>query len=99
VARIGILGGSFNPPHVGHVVLAREAHAQLGLDRVLLMPVAIPPHKQARDDPGPEHRIRMCELAVEGEDWLAVSRLELDRPGPSYTIDTLREIHDGATGD
>src|SRR6476619_2683761 len=62
--RVGVLGGTFNPPHVAHLLCAQEAHDQLGLDRVLLMPVAAPPHKEATNDPGPAARIAMCELAV-----------------------------------
>ena len=79
--------------------MAQEAHAQLRLDQVILMPVAAPPHKELADDPGAEERLRMCELAVADDDRLAVSRLELDRGGPSYTVDTLREIHAAAPGD
>ena len=97
--RIGILGGSFNPPHIGHLVMAQEAHAQLGLDRVVLMPVASPPHKDLDDDPGPEARFELCRLAVAKDDRLAVSRLELDRGGASYTADTLRAIHARSPGD
>ena len=92
--RIGILGGSFNPPHLGHLVMAQEALAQLGLDRVVLMPVSLPPHKQLEDDPGPEERFELCRLAVAKDERLAVSRLELDRGGPSYTVDTLRAIRE-----
>ncbi len=98
-ARLGILGGTFNPPHLGHLVMAQEAHAQLGLDRVVLMPVAIPPHKEAPDDPGAETRLELCRLAAAGDDRLEVWRLELDRPGPSYTVDTLRAIHATTPGD
>lgn len=65
------------------------------------MPVSIPPHKavEARDDPGAEARLELCELAVAKDERFAVSRLELDRPGPSYTVDTLREIHARSPGD
>ena len=97
--KIGILGGSFNPPHVGHLVIAQEAHAQLGLDKVVFMPVAAPPHKQLEDDPGPDSRFEMCRLAVAKDERFEVSRLELDRGGPSYTADTLRTIHATAPGD
>src|SRR3712207_648886 len=97
--RVGILGGTFNPPHVGHLVMAQEAHAQLGLDRVVLMPVARPPHKEAPDDPGAEVRYELCRRAIGQDERFAVSRLELDRGGPSYTVDTLREIHASAPGD
>ena len=97
--RIGILGGTFNPPHLGHLAIAQEAHAQLGLDKVVLMPVFMPPHKALDDDPGPEARYELCHLAVAKDDRFAVSRLELDRGGPSYTVDTLRTIHAGSPGD
>jgi nicotinate-nucleotide adenylyltransferase len=78
--------------------MAQEAHAQLGLDAVVLVPVATPPHKELDADPGPEARLRMCELAVAKDDRLAVSRAEVDRGGSSYTVDTLREIHASAPG-
>jgi len=89
LARIGILGGTFNPPHLGHLVCAQEAHAALDLDRVVLMPAAAPPHKTVPDDPGPEVRLELCRLATSRDERLAVSRVELDRPGRSYTVDTL----------
>jgi nicotinate-nucleotide adenylyltransferase len=90
---IGILGGMFNPPHVGHIALARAAADELELRPVLLTPVLVPPHKPARWDPGAEHRLQMCRLAVRDDPRLGVCALELERPGPSYTVDTLRHIH------
>ena len=93
MARIGILGGSFNPPHLAHLVCASEAAAQLSLDRVLLTPVATPPHKEAEQDPGPQVRLELCRLAIAGDERLAVCDLEVKRGGPSYTVDTLRELH------
>jgi len=93
VARIGILGGSFNPPHLAHLVCASEAAAQLSLDRVLLTPVAAPPHKEAEQDPGPQARLELCRLAIAGDERLGVCDLEVVRGGPSYTVDTLRELH------
>jgi len=99
LAHIGILGGTFNPPHVGHLICAQEALVQLDLDRVVLMPVGVPPHKEAPHDPGAEHRLEMCRLAVAKDERFAVSRLELDREGRSYTADTLRAIHEMAPGD
>ena len=93
MASVGILGGTFNPPHIGHLVCAQEARAQLGLDRVVLMPVHTPPHKEARDDPGPDVRLALCQAAVTGDDELEVSPLEIERGGPSYTVDTLRALH------
>ena len=93
MGRIGILGGSFNPPHLAHLVCASEAAAQLGLDRVLLTPVAAPPHKDAERDPGPQERLELCRLAIAGDERLDVCELEVTRGGSSYTVDTLRELH------
>jgi nicotinate-nucleotide adenylyltransferase len=92
--KLGILGGTFNPPHIGHLVCAQEALDQLHLDRVVLMPANEPPHKRIAADPGAEARQELCRLAVEGDERFAVSRLELDRAGRSYTVDTLRALHD-----
>jgi nicotinate-nucleotide adenylyltransferase len=99
LARIGILGGTFSPPHVGHLACAEAALSQLGLDRLLLMPVALPPHKDAGEDPGPEHRLAMCRLAAAGDERIEVSELEVDRGGPSYTVDTLRALHEASPQD
>jgi nicotinate-nucleotide adenylyltransferase len=93
VARVGILGGTFNPPHVGHVALARCALHELGVERVVLMPAREAPHKPVGEDPGPKHRLRMCRLAVAGAEGLATCALEVERAGPSYTVDTLRAMH------
>jgi nicotinate-nucleotide adenylyltransferase len=94
VGRIGILGGTFNPPHLGHVALARHAREQLGLERVLLMPANVAPNKPTvREDPGPEHRLAMCRLAVAGEPGVECSALEVERGGTSYTVDTVQSIH------
>jgi nicotinate-nucleotide adenylyltransferase len=91
---IGILGGTFNPPHRGHLALARHAKAELGLERVLLMPAHSAPHKGEDEDPGPERRLEMCRLAVgdEPQEGLEVCGLEIERGGPSYTVDTLKAI-------
>jgi nicotinate-nucleotide adenylyltransferase len=95
VARIGILGGTFNPPHAGHLALARCAREQLGLERVLLMPACIAPNKPAgAEDPGPEHRLEMCRSAVGDELGLEASPIEIERGGVSYTVETLRLIHE-----
>ncbi len=94
MAELGILGGTFNPPHIGHLVMVQEALDQLGLDRVLVMPVARPPHKEAPEDPGAEVRLDLCRVATEAEDRVEVSELELRRGGASYTVDTLRALHE-----
>ena len=86
MARVGILGGAFNPPHLGHLILAQEAHAQLGLDKVVWMPYGDPSHRVLDDDPGAEARLTMCEYAVGADARFAVSRVEMfprpDPPGP-----------------
>ncbi|MBZ0269303.1 nicotinate-nucleotide adenylyltransferase [bacterium] len=89
--RLGIFGGTFDPIHLGHMILAELARYLLRLDRVLFVPARIPPHK-GEVPTAPEHRIRMAHLAVEGNPHFAVSDLELRREGPSYTVDTLREL-------
>jgi nicotinate-nucleotide adenylyltransferase len=90
--RLGILGGAFNPPHIGHLVCAQEAALQLGLDRLLFVPMGRAPHREIEQDPGAEARLEMCELAVEDDERFEVSRLEVDREGPSYTSETLRAL-------
>ena len=89
---IGVLGGSFNPVHFGHLRAAEEVRESQALDEMLLVPAAAPPHKDARGLAPADHRLRMLELAVAERAGLRVVRLELDRPGPSYSIDTLRAL-------
>jgi len=95
--RVGILGGAFNPPHIGHLVCAQEALLQFELDRVVFVPTGEPPHRALEDDPGAEVRLEMVELAIAGDERFASSRIELDREGPSYTADTLAEIGSGSS--
>jgi nicotinate-nucleotide adenylyltransferase len=95
--RIGILGGTFNPPHLAHLICAQEAFLQLGLDRVVLIPARIPPHKPVEEEPGPEHRLELCRLAIQGDEHrFEVSDVEIAREGPSYTVDTLNELRSSA---
>jgi len=92
VARTAVFGGSFNPIHYGHLLLADDVAEALGLDRVLFVPAARPPHKPNGDlAPAPD-RYRMVELAIAGHPKFAVSDLEFRRPGPSYTVDTLEAL-------
>jgi nicotinate-nucleotide adenylyltransferase len=97
--RVGLLGGTFNPPHIGHLVCASQALTGLELDRVLLVPVHEPPHKALDADPGVEHRVELCRRAVAGNDRLDVSLVDAEVPGPSYTVDTLSRLHDRCPGD
>lgn len=94
--RIGVLGGTFNPPHLGHLLCAQEAYVQLELDTVMLVPARTPPHKPVADEPGVEHRLELCRRAAHDDERLEVSDLEAVRPGTSYTVDTLTELHSKA---
>ena len=94
--RVGILGGAFNPPHIGHLVCAQEALLQLALDKVVFVPVGRAPHREVEDDPGADVRLELVELAIADDDRFESSRIELDREGPSYTSDTLREMRRNA---
>jgi nicotinate-nucleotide adenylyltransferase len=99
MARVGILGGTFNPPHIGHLVCATQALDELELDRVLLVPVNQPPHKAAEADPGVEHRVELCRRAVAGNEQLDVSLVDAEVAGPSFTVGTLSRLHDRCPGD
>ena len=97
--RIGLFGGAFNPPHVGPLVCAQEAYAQLGLDLVIWIPVFEPPHKEVEEDPGVDHRVELCRRAIAGDPRFEVSRIEADVPERSYTVDTLRRLHESRPED
>ena len=92
VERVGILGGTFDPPHIGHLWLATLAADELGLSRVLLIPAAHPPHKRGRSISHAADRVLMTRLAIANDPRLDVSLVELEREGPSYTVDTLVEL-------
>jgi nicotinate (nicotinamide) nucleotide adenylyltransferase len=90
--RIGVFGGTFDPPHVGHLALAEWAREALRLDRVLFVPAGRPPHKGRRVLTPVAHRVAMTRLAVRGQRAFVVSALEARRNGPSFTVDTLRAL-------
>ena len=92
--RVGIYGGVFNPPHFGHLVAAQEAYWQLELDVVVWVPVGEAPHRMIDQDPGAEARFTMVELAIGADERFRVSRIEVEREGPSYTVDTLRQLRE-----
>lgn len=94
MSRVGVFGGTFNPPHIGHLICAQEALTQLELERIIFVPTGEPPHKQIEADPGRELRHRLCLFASERNDRFEISRLELDREGPSYTAVTLEMLHE-----
>jgi nicotinate-nucleotide adenylyltransferase len=89
--KIGILGGTFNPPHVGHFILAQEIQRKAGLDMVLFVPTNIPPHKESHNVSG-VHRIKMLKLAIGDDRHFGVSDAEIKRGGISYTVDTVRHL-------
>ena len=96
--RIGLLGGTFNPVHLGHLLLAEGAKRCLSLDLLFWIPAHLPPHKNMETRVSPEDRARMVELAIQGHPAYQLSRVELDRPRPSYTIDTVRQLQEQSPG-
>lgn len=89
LGRLGVFGGTFDPPHLGHLILAGEALAQLGLEQVLFVLTADPPHKQHRRVTTIDDRLAMLNAAVQGQPAFQLSRVEIDRPGPHYSLDTM----------
>lgn len=92
--RVAMMGGTFDPVHIGHLIGAQAAWEQLELDTVLLVPAASPPHKQTRQISPAEHRVAMLEAAVEGDQRFGLYLEELNRTGNSYTVDTLRDYRE-----
>ena len=90
--RLGILGGTFDPPHVGHLWLAALAAGSVDLDRVLFMPASQPPHKRRRGMTRATDRLLMTRLAIEGDPQFELTAIELERPGPSYTVDSIAAL-------
>lgn len=96
--RLGVFGGTFDPPHVGHLVIAEQARVQLALDRVLFVPAGRPPHKDSAGVSPAEVRLEMVRAAVADNPAFAVSDIELRRSGPSFTVDTLASLRDEYSG-
>jgi nicotinate-nucleotide adenylyltransferase len=92
VGSVGVFGGTFDPIHFAHLAVAQEAAEVLGLERVLFVPAGRPPHKPGREITAAADRLAMVELAIAGNDRFAVDRQELERAGPSYTVDTLEAL-------
>lgn len=90
--RLAMLGGSFNPIHIGHLLLADEVCHRLGYDKVLFVPVNIPPHKELAEGASSQQRLEMIQLAIEGNPRFAVETCELERGGISYTYDTIQYL-------
>ena len=92
--RIGILGGTFDPIHIGHLIMAQTAMRRFKLDRVIFVPANIPPHKNPHEVTLPRHRLNMVKLALVGHKRFSVSDFEINREGPSYSIDTVRHFRE-----
>jgi nicotinate-nucleotide adenylyltransferase len=97
--RLGILGGSFDPPHAGHLHAARAAREAFDLDHVVLVPAARPPHKPDQALAAGADRLALARLLAEAEPWLSASGVELERDGPSYSVDTARALAAEAAGE
>lgn len=92
--RLGVFGGTFDPVHCGHLVAAEEVRYRLRLDKVLFVPAGMPPHKLDHDITPTRHRLAMLELAIASNPGFALSRVDIDRHGPCYTVDTLALLHE-----
>ena len=99
MSRAGVLGGTFDPPHIGHLWLAALAADALSLDRVLFMPAAQPPHKDRDVAGSAEDRLEMTRVAIADDARLALSTIEMERPGLSYTVDSISQLLDERAGD
>ncbi len=97
--RVGIFGGTFDPVHLGHLILAEQCREQAKLDQVLFVPAALPPHKQQQPLTSFAHRAEMLALAISGHPAFRVDELEKERAGPSYTVHTLTHLHEQRPGD
>lgn len=92
--RIGIYGGTFDPVHLGHLVLAEQCLEQCRLDEVWFVPAGVPPHKTGAEISPAKQRLEMLEFAIAGHDKFRIQRLELERSGPSFTVETLQQFQD-----
>jgi nicotinate-nucleotide adenylyltransferase len=97
--NIGVFGGTFNPPHLGHFIVAERVREELGLGKIILIPSSISPHKQHSATTDPHYRMEMTQLAALGQQFFEASSIETDRGGVSYTVDTLEELARRYKGD
>ena len=97
--KLGLFGGTFDPPHIGHLIVAQDAYTGLALDRVIFVPARIPPHKRSQTITPASLRLEMLAAAIAGNPAFAIDDLELKREGPSYTVDTLRAFRERAPHD
>jgi len=91
--RIGLMGGTFDPIHIAHLIVAEEVYSALDLTEMVFIPAGHPPHKLDKTSTAPQHRLAMVELAIASNPHFSISRVEVDRSGPSYLVETLRLLH------
>src|SRR5262245_29724743 len=97
--RLGVFGGTFDPVHLGHLILAEQCREQARLDQVQFVPAAVPPHKRDKELTSFGQRVEMLALAIAGQPAFRIDELEKNRTGPSYTVDTLTQLHAARPGD
>ena len=91
--KIGVLGGTFDPIHIGHISIAKGVKENMNLDEIIFVPSGIPPHKKDREVSSAYHRAEMVKIAIEGVEYFSLSTIEIEREGYSYTVDTLKELY------
>jgi nicotinate-nucleotide adenylyltransferase len=96
---IGIMGGTFNPVHLGHLIAAELVREQIKLDKIIFIPTGNPPHKSSKTILDSEHRVNMLKIATAENSYFSTSEIEVEREGKTYTYDTLKELHDNYHGD
>ena len=94
MSSIGIMGGTFNPIHTGHLIAAELVREQMNLDKIIFIPTGNPPHKSSNTILDSEHRVNMIKLATGGNDYFSISEIEVEREGKTYTYDTLKQLHE-----
>ena len=94
MTKVGILGGTFDPPHYGHLLIANEVLSELNLDEIWFMPNQEPPHKKKSDSVENTDRLQMLELSIEGNSAFKIEKIELERSGPSFTVDTMKILNE-----
>jgi len=97
--KVGVFGGTFDPPHIGHLIVAEHVREHLGLGKILFVPASIPPHKGMKETAEPHHRLEMLQISVKGNRFFDISDIELQRGGVSYTVDTLRQLQSASPND
>jgi nicotinate-nucleotide adenylyltransferase len=97
--RIGVIGGTFDPIHYGHLAAAEEARVKVELEKVMFVVAGLPPHKMDEEVTPVEHRLAMVELGIASNPFFEISRVDVDRPGPSYTVDTISILREQSGGE